>query len=65
MTTGKMASKEIQEMLADAYHAIGHAYAYLGSNRVVAASIEVDNARASMKLAKDALDKLLDSRQTA
>ena len=60
-----MTAKEIQELLADAYHAIGHAYAYLGADRPVAASIEVANARASIKLAKDALDKLLDSRQTA
>ena len=58
-----MTAKEIQELLADAYHAIGHAYAYLGADRLVAASIDIANARASIKLAQDAIDKLLDNHQ--
>lgn len=64
MTEGKMIVSGIRAKIDAAYHALGHADAYLGADRLVAASIEVDKASASIKLAHDALDELLDDHQT-
>ena len=55
-----MGIEEIRNALEDAYHEIGHAYAYVGQDRFLAAQIAVDKARDLIKLAHDALDKIQD-----
>ena len=52
--------EEIQKTLETAYHEIGHAYAYAGDSRFLAASIAVGKARDAIQKAHDALDNIQD-----
>ena len=53
-----MTIEEIRVALDNAWHEIGHANAYLGQSRFLAALDAVDSARDSIQLAHDALDGL-------
>ena len=55
-----MTTEEIRTALDNAWHEIGHAYAFVGEDRFLAALMAVDSARDSIQLAHDALDKLQD-----
>jgi len=55
-----MTIEEIRTVLDNAWHAIGHAYAFVGEDRFLAALLEVDRARDSIQLAHDALDEIQD-----
>ena len=55
-----MSIKEIQKALDTAWHEIGHAYAFVGEARFLAALMAVDSARKSIQLAHDALDGMQD-----
>ena len=46
----------IRSALDNAWHEIGHAYAFVGEARFLAALMAVDRARDSIQLAHDALD---------
>ena len=51
-----MTHEEIQDALENAYHEIGHAYAFVGTpGRELSALQAVDRARDSIQLAHDAL----------
>ena len=50
---------KIKKTLADARHAIGHAYAFIGVERYVSAQLEIDRARKDLQLVDDALDESL------
>ena len=50
--------EEIRTALDNAWHEIGHAYAFVGEARFLAALIAVDSARHSIQQAHDALDGL-------
>ena len=56
----KMTIEEIQKNLETAYHEIGHAYAYVGDSRFLAAEMACDRARAALNVAADALEKIQD-----
>ena len=53
-----MSIEEIKNVLERAFHEVGHAYAYVGQARYLAASIAVDEARDSLQLAREALDEI-------
>ena len=55
-----MTIEEIRVALDNAWHEIGHAYAFVGEDRFLAALMAVDSARKSIQLAHDALDGLQD-----
>ena len=55
-----MKMEELKTALENAFHEIGHAYAYVGQDRFLAALIAVDKAQDSIKLAHDALDNIQD-----
>lgn len=56
-----MTHKEIQGVLSDAHHEIGHAYAFVGTpGRELSALQAIDRARDGLNLAYDALDTLED-----
>jgi len=55
-----MSIEEIQEALDTAWHEIGHAYAFVGDARFLAAEMAVDNARKLLEQASKALDKIQD-----
>ena len=53
-----MTTKEIKQMLENAYHEIGHAYAFVGTpGRELSALEAVDSARDSIQFAHDALEE--------
>ena len=52
-----MTNEEIQKTLENAYHEIGHAFAYVGDSRYIAALQAVNRARDSIRQAQDALDE--------
>lgn len=53
-----MCIEEIQKALDNAWHEIGHAYAFVGEGRYLAALMAVDSARESIDRAHDALDNI-------
>ena len=53
-----MGKEAIREALADAYHAIGHAYADIGGDRPIAASTEIGRAFTMLEFARDGIDKI-------
>lgn len=53
-----MTIEEIRVALDNAWHEIGHAYAFVGEARFLSALLAVDSARDSIQLAHDALDGL-------
>ena len=55
-----MTIAEIQKNLETAYHEIGHAFAYVGDSRFLAAEMACDRARAALNVAADALEKIQD-----
>ena len=48
----------IREALADAYHAIGHAYADISADRPIAASAEIGRASAKLEFARGEINKI-------
>lgn len=55
-----MSIEEIKNALDVAWHEIGHAYAFVGDARFLAAEMAVDKALKLLKSANEALDKMQD-----
>lgn len=55
-----MSFEEIKQCFYDAWHEIGHAYAFVGESRFLAAQIAARRALDLIKKAHGALDKLQD-----
>lgn len=53
-----MTIEEIRKNLETAFHETGHAFAYVGEGRFLAASIAVGEAREALQRAHDALDEI-------
>ena len=53
----------ILEALADAYHAIGHAYADIGADRPIAASAEIGRAFAKLEFARGEINKIFAAKE--
>lgn len=53
-----MKIEDIQQQLSEAWHEIGHARAFVGEGRMLAASMAVDRAREALKTAYDELEKI-------
>lgn len=53
----------IQDALADAYHAIGHAYADIGGGRPLSASAEIGRAFAKLEFARVEIDKIFAAKE--
>ena len=51
---------EIQLQLSEAWHEIGHARAFIGQSRFLAAWSAVDSARTLIQQVHDALDRIQD-----
>ncbi len=55
-----MSVEEIRGQLETAFHEAGHAFAYVGEGRFLAAEMACDRARAALNVAADALEKIQD-----
>ncbi|MBQ4385601.1 MAG: hypothetical protein II823_06775 [Kiritimatiellae bacterium] len=53
-----MSVEEIRGQLETAFHEAGHAFAYVGEGRYLAALMAADNARKAIKLACNGLGEL-------